>query len=73
MKPNKSGRVEKEHFGLREARSVWITWTAGVFSLGFVLTAAAGLVAEILEIHLHLLTGLLHGRFCCINTGTVIS
>lgn len=35
------------------------TWAAGVFSLSFVLTATAGLITQILEIHLHLLTGLL--------------
>lgn len=35
------------------------TGAAGVFSFRFVLAATTRLVAQILEIHLHLLTGLL--------------
>lgn len=36
-----------------------VTRAAGVFSLCFILTAAASLITQILEVHLHLFTGLL--------------
>lgn len=45
------------------------TWAAGVFSFRFVLTATTRLVAQILEIHLHLLTGLLDRCLCCDRQG----
>lgn len=55
---------------LTNRRSEWTTWTAGVFSLRFVLTAAAGLVTQILEVHLHLLISLLDRCLCCMDSGT---
>lgn len=41
------------------------TWAAGVVSLRLVLAAAAGLIAQVLQVHLNLLAILLHHRLCC--------
>lgn len=41
------------------------TRAACIFSLSFILTATTSLITQILEVHLHLLTGLLHRRLCC--------
>lgn len=44
------------------------TGAAGVFSLSFIFTAAAGLIAQILEVYLDLFTVLLHCCLCCRDT-----
>lgn len=44
---------------------LFVTWAAGVLSLSFVLTATTSLITQILEIHLHLLTGLLDRCLRC--------
>lgn len=58
---NQRGLGEKHASAVmvQEELSLFCTWAAGVFPLSFILTATTSLITQILEIHLHLLTGLL--------------